>query len=88
MVERRSPKPDAGGSSPSWPAVNTKGNKTLGKIIKFLKEVRSELDKVTWPTKNELVGSTIVTVVVTFIISIFIGFVDRLLTLATRNIFG
>ncbi|MCP4608936.1 MAG: preprotein translocase subunit SecE [Planctomycetes bacterium] len=60
----------------------------MGKVIKFLKEVRSELDKVTWPTKNELIGSTIVTVVVTFIISIFIGFVDRLLTLATRNIFG
>jgi len=60
----------------------------LGKIIKFLKEVRSELDKVTWPTRSELIGSTIVTVVVTLIISIFIGFVDRLLTFATRTIFG
>jgi len=60
----------------------------LGKIIKFLKEVRSELDKVTWPTRSELIGSTIVTVVVTLIISIFIGFVDRLLTFSTRTIFG
>jgi len=60
----------------------------LGKIIKFFKEVRSELDKVTWPSKNELIGSTIVTVVVTLIISIFIGLVDRLLSLATRTIFG
>ncbi len=60
----------------------------MGKIIKFLKEVRAELDKVTWPSKSELIGSTVVTVVVTLIISIFIGFVDRLLTLATRTIFG
>jgi len=60
----------------------------FGKMIKFLKEVRTELAKVTWPTKNELIGSTIVTVVVTLIISVFIGIVDRLLTLATKNIFG
>jgi preprotein translocase subunit SecE len=57
-------------------------------LIKFLKEVRAELNKVTWPTKNELIGSTIVTVVVTLIISIFIGIVDRVLSLITKNIFG
>jgi preprotein translocase subunit SecE len=60
----------------------------FGKIIKFFKEVRAEMNKVTWPTKNELIGSTIVTVVVTLIVSVFIGIVDRLLTLATRYIFG
>jgi preprotein translocase subunit SecE len=60
----------------------------FGKFVKFLKEVRAELDKVTWPTRQELIGSTIVTIVVTLIISIFIGIVDRLLTLATKTIFG
>jgi preprotein translocase subunit SecE len=60
----------------------------FGKIVKFLKEVRAELKKVTWPSKRELIGSTIVTVVVTLIISVFIGIVDRLLSLATRTIFG
>ncbi|SYZ73718.1 Protein translocase subunit SecE [Candidatus Zixiibacteriota bacterium] len=60
----------------------------FGKFVKFLKEVRAELGKVTWPTRQELIGSTIVTIVVTLIISIFIGVVDRLLTLATKTIFG
>ena len=60
----------------------------MGKIVKFLKEVRAELKKVTWPSRRELIGSTIVTVVVTVIISVFIGVVDRLLSLATRTIFG
>ncbi|UCD94076.1 MAG: preprotein translocase subunit SecE [Candidatus Zixiibacteriota bacterium] len=60
----------------------------FGKIVKFLKEVRAELKKVTWPTRRELIGSTIVTVVVTLIVSVFIGIVDRLLSLATRSIFG
>ncbi|MFH2035604.1 MAG: preprotein translocase subunit SecE [Candidatus Zixiibacteriota bacterium] len=60
----------------------------FGSFVRFLKEVRAELKKVTWPSRKELIGSTIVTVVVTFIISIFIGIVDRLLSLATRTIFG
>ncbi len=60
----------------------------FGKIVKFLKEVKGEFKKVTWPTKRELIGSTIVTIVVTLILSLFIGIVDRLLSLATKYIFG
>jgi len=60
----------------------------FGKIVRFFKEVRAELTKVTWPTRQELIGSTIVTIVVTLIISIFIGVVDRLLTMSMKAIFG
>jgi preprotein translocase subunit SecE len=60
----------------------------FGKFVKYLKEIKAELTKVTWPSRQELIGSTIVTIVVTLIISIFIGIVDRLLTLATKTIFG
>ena len=41
-----------------------------------MKETRTELTKVTWPTKNEIIGSTIVTVVVSIVLSVFIGIVD------------
>ncbi len=60
----------------------------MEKIKKFLKEVVAELRKVTWPTKDELIGSTIVTIVVSLIVAIFIGIVDRILTLGVRAIFG
>jgi preprotein translocase subunit SecE len=60
----------------------------LEKIKKFLKEVLAELRKVTWPTKDELVGSTIVTIVVSIIVSVFIGVVDRILTFVVKGIFG
>jgi len=60
----------------------------FNKIAKFLKEVRSELTKVTWPTRRELIGSTIVTIVVTIVISVFIGIVDRILSVATKFVFG
>ena len=60
----------------------------MEKIKKFLKEVVAELRKVTWPTKDELIGSTIVTIVVSLIVAIFIGIVDRVLTIAVQGIFG
>ncbi len=88
MVERRSPKPDAGGSSPSWPGKINGGSTVFEKIQKFLKEVIAELRKVTWPTKQELIGSTIVTIVVSLIVAIFIGVVDRILAIIIQAIFG
>jgi len=60
----------------------------MEKITKFLKEVVAELRKVTWPSKDELIGSTIVTIVVSCIVAIFIGIVDRILTLGISQIFG
>lgn len=60
----------------------------MERIKKFLKEVYAELRKVTWPTKDELIGSTIVTIVVSLVVALFIGIVDRILTLVVRSIFG
>ena len=59
----------------------------MQKIIRFLKETRTELTKVTWPTKNEIIGSTIVTVVVSLVLSIFVGIVDFILDKGVRAIF-
>ncbi|HOP08198.1 MAG TPA: preprotein translocase subunit SecE [candidate division Zixibacteria bacterium] len=60
----------------------------MEKIKKYLREVVAELRKVTWPTKDELIGSTIVTIVVSFIVAIFIGIVDRILSWGITTIFG
>lgn len=48
----------------------------LAKPINFLKEVRSELSKVSWSTKQELLASTVLVIVVTSLMTIFIGIVD------------
>ena len=58
------------------------------KIKKYLKETLAELRKMTWPTRDELVGSTIVTIVVSLIVAVFIGIVDRILVWAVSIIFG
>jgi preprotein translocase subunit SecE len=46
----------------------------------FLKDVRVELTKVTWPTWQELKGQTMVVLIAVLIISAFIGIVDRILS--------
>jgi preprotein translocase subunit SecE len=60
----------------------------LEKIKRYLKETAAELRKMTWPTKDELIGSTVVVIVVSLIVAVFIGVVDRVLTLMIRTIFG
>ena len=45
------------------------------------------MTKVAWPTKNEVVGSTIVTIVVSVILSVFIGVVDYALSKVVSSIF-
>jgi preprotein translocase subunit SecE len=49
------------------------------KFSLFLRGVLSELEKVTWPGKKELIASTIIVIVLVFIISFYIGFVDFVL---------
>lgn len=46
------------------------------RFTKFLREARSELRKVTWPSRKELTTYTIVVLVVTSIVGLFLGIVD------------
>ncbi len=52
----------------------------LAKPINFLKEVRSELSKVSWSTRKELLASTVLVITVTLIMTAFIGIVDLALS--------
>lgn len=48
----------------------------MQRVISFLKEARAELGKVTWPTRKELMESTVLVIVSVIAVSIFIGAVD------------
>ena len=52
----------------------------FNRIKEFFKEVKIELKKVVFPSKDEVIGSTKVVVVLVLIIAIFLGFVDMLLS--------
>ena len=60
----------------------------FGKISKFLKEVKVEMGKVSWPTREELISSTAVVIVVSLIFAVIVGTLDTLLTLIARALYG
>jgi len=45
-------------------------------IKKFLLEVKTELGKVAWSTRDELIASTILVITVTAIMAVYIGIID------------
>jgi len=59
----------------------------IKKIGTFLVEVREELAKVSWSTREELMGSTAVVLVFTALMAVFIGVVDFMLSLGLKFIF-
>jgi len=58
------------------------------KIKHFFNETRVEMRKVTWPTRDELKESTKIVIVATFVVTLFIGIIDQILTLLVRRLLG
>ena len=56
----------------------------LDTSIQFLREVKVELKKVTWPTRKQTMGSTVVVIILVMIISLFLGVVDGGLQILLR----
>ena len=75
MVERRSPKPEVGGSIPSAPARE----EIMRNPLKFIQEVKQEAFKVTWPTGKETLQGTLMVVVMAVIASLFFLLLDQVL---------
>jgi preprotein translocase subunit SecE len=48
----------------------------LNKVKEFFREVKTEVKKVVFPTKEELIGSTWVVIITVLIISLFLGIID------------
>ena len=44
--------------------------------MQFLREVKVELKKVTWPSRKQTIGSTVVVIILVLIVSLFLGVVD------------
>jgi len=58
----------------------------FGNWIEFLREVKVELGKVTWPSRKQTIGSTVVVLVFVFVIALFLGMIDIVLSSLVRLI--
>ena len=56
----------------------------LHKLAKFLGEVKTEMKKVSWSTKKELISSTWVVIVSVFLLALYIGIVDFIISRAVK----
>jgi preprotein translocase subunit SecE len=54
----------------------------IAKVRNFFLEVKAEMHKVTWPTREELIGSTGVVLMTMVILSAFIGLTDFIVSMA------
>lgn len=58
----------------------------FGRITRLLEEVRNEMAKVTWPTRDELTTSTSVVLTVSLALAVFIYFADMVLSFVMNQI--
>ena len=54
----------------------------------FVREVRQEVDKVTWPTRKETGVTTVMVFIMVFLLMIFFFFVDQILAWGIKLILG
>jgi preprotein translocase subunit SecE len=60
----------------------------VARVKEFVQDVLAEFRKVSWPSRQELINSTVVVIVVTVVLSLFLGGVDIVLARAVEWILG
>ena len=63
-------------SSAASPVATKPKDNIFNKTAQFLREVKVELKKVTWPSRKQTIGSTAVVIALVMLISLFLGVVD------------
>jgi len=56
--------------------------------IEFLRQVRQEVSKVTWPSRRETITSTIMVIIMVTFMALFFFLVDQVLSIGVRAILG
>jgi len=58
----------------------------LKRAQEFVREVVTEFRKVAWPSRQELINSTVVVIAVTVVVALFLGAVDVVLARVVERI--
>ena len=57
------------------------------RVRSFISDVRTEVGRVSWPSREELRDSTVVVFAMVLLVSAFVGIVDRVLNLGVGLLF-
>jgi len=56
------------------------------RILPFLKEVKAELKKVTWPSRSDVINTTIVVLIATLFFGFYLFFMDVIFSWVIKRI--
>ena len=74
--------------APRPAAPGAKGPSIWDRLVRYTREVWAELKRVDWPSRTELVASTIVVVAVLAVLSAYLGAWDALFTWLFTQVLG
>ena len=57
------------------------------KVVQYLGDVNKEMRKVSWPARQELVSNTLITLLATMIVSLYIWGADQVISRALEFIY-
>ncbi len=57
----------------------------MGSILSFLKEAKVELSRVNWPTQKEIIRYTVLVIVISLGVALFLGGLDFLFSLGVER---
>lgn len=57
-------------------------------LFEYFRQVRSEIKKITWPTRKETTASVIAVMIMVILCSIFLYLADQVISYAIRLIMG
>ena len=82
-------KTEGGGSAPAWMAGGMGwGPRKFGELKSFFGEVRTELKKVTWPSRAEVKNTTLVVILTTIFFGFYLWGLDVLFTQIMSRVMG
>jgi preprotein translocase subunit SecE len=58
----------------------------MNKAGEFLGQVKAELQKVTWPTRKETYGTTVVVIVLVLLVCVYLWLIDTALSTLIRTL--
>lgn len=56
--------------------------------VEYVRQVKAEMQKVTWPSRQELTSSTIAVFIMVFLAAIFLFVADQILAFGVNSILG
>jgi preprotein translocase subunit SecE len=56
----------------------------MSRLTEYLKETKGELKHVSWPTKNQAILFTVIVIVFSFAVAVFLGAFDYIFTMIVK----